>query len=125
MIGKLPTNYSSLYSRWGPHTIDCFANYYNHMLPRFFSRFWNPNTAGVDFFIQPLNGENCLVVPLISIVPRVLHYMKCRNAVGTLVPFWPSAHYWPPTYREGGFETRQKSQFRCYDPIESQGISLL
>ena len=82
--------------RWGPHTVDCFANYYNHKLPKFFSRFWNPNTAGVDFFFQPLGGENCLVVPPVGIVPRVLHYMKCQYAVGTLVvPFWPSAHYWP------------------------------
>ena len=86
----------SLNHRWGPHSVDCFANYYNHKLPRFFSRFWNPNTAGVDFFIQPLRGENCWVVRPVSIVPRVLHYMKSQNAVGTVIlPFWPSAHYWP------------------------------
>ena len=86
----------SLNHRWGPYSVDCFANYYNHKLPRFFSRFWNPNTAGVDFFIQPLRGENCWVVPSVSIVPRVLHYMKSQNAVGTVfLPFWPSAHYWP------------------------------
>jgi len=67
-----------------------------HKLPRFFSRFWNPNTVGVDFFIQPLRGETCWVVPPVSIVPRVLHYMKSQNAVGTVIlPFWPSAHYWP------------------------------
>ena len=79
----------SLNARWGPHI-------YNHKLPKFFSRFWNPNTTGVDFFIQPLRGENCWVVPPVSIVPRVLHYMKCQKAVGAIVvPFWPSAHYWP------------------------------
>ena len=81
---------------WGPHTVDCFANFYNHKLPKFFSRFWNPGTAGVDFFFQPLRGENCLVVPPVGIVARVLHYMKSQDAAGTLVvPFWPSAHYWP------------------------------
>ena len=41
----------SLNDRQGPHSVDCFPNYYNHKLPRFISRFWNPNTAGVDFFI--------------------------------------------------------------------------
>ena len=66
--------------RWGPHSVDCFANYYNHKLPKFFSRFWNPNTMGVDFFFHPLRGENCLLVPPVSIVPRVLHYMKCQHA---------------------------------------------
>ena len=36
------------------------------------------------------------MVPPVSIIPRVLHYMKCQKAVGTIVvPFWPSAHYWP------------------------------
>ena len=37
---------------WGPHSVDCFANYYNHKLPKYFSRFWNPNTWGVDFFLS-------------------------------------------------------------------------
>jgi len=60
------------------------------------SRCWNPNSAGVDFFFQPLREENCLVLPPVGIVPRVLHYMKCQYAARTLVvPFWPSAHYWP------------------------------
>ena len=81
---------------WGPHTVDCFANFYNHKLLKFFLRFWNPNSAGVDFFFQPLRRENCLVVPPVCIVARVLHYMKAQNASGTLVvAFWPSAHYWP------------------------------
>ena len=76
--------------RWGPHSVDCFANYYNHKLPKYFSRFYNPNTSGVDFFFQSLRGENCLVVPSVGIVPRVLHYLKSQRAVGTLVvPLWP------------------------------------
>ena len=33
----------------GPHALDAFANY---KVPRFFSRFWNPGTAGVDAFYQ-------------------------------------------------------------------------
>ena len=58
-------------------------------------RFWNPNTSGVEFFFQSLRGENCLVVPPVGIVPRVLHYLKYQQAVGTLVvPLWPSAHFW-------------------------------
>ena len=44
---------------WGPHSVDCFANYYNHKIPRYFSRFWKPISSGVDFFLQSLQGENC------------------------------------------------------------------
>lgn len=36
------------------------------------------------------------MVSPVSIVSKVLHYMKSQNAVGTVVlPLWPSAHYWP------------------------------
>lgn len=72
---------------WGP---------YNHKLLKYFSRFWNPYSSGVDFFFQSLRGENCLGVPPVVIILRVLHYMKSQQAVGTLVvPLWPSAHFWP------------------------------
>ena len=37
---------------WVLHTAYCFANYYNCKLPKFFSRYWNPGCAGVDFFVQ-------------------------------------------------------------------------
>ena len=81
---------------WGPHSVDCFAKYYNHKLHQYFSRFWNPNSSGVDFFFQSLRGENCLVVPPVGIIPRVLRYLKSQQAVGTLVvPLQPSSHFWP------------------------------
>ena len=76
-----------LEGRWGTHSVGCFANYYNHKLPRYFSRFWNPNTSGIDFFFQPHQGENCLVVPPVSIVPRVLHYRVYMPLVRLLFPF--------------------------------------
>ena len=34
-------------SVWGPDTIDRFATHYNRHLPRFNSRFWNPDTEAV------------------------------------------------------------------------------
>ncbi|XP_022780144.1 uncharacterized protein LOC111321503 [Stylophora pistillata] len=48
---------------WGRHTVDCFANFYNKKIKKFYSRFWNPGCSGVDFFVQNLTGEDCLVVP--------------------------------------------------------------
>ena len=60
---------------------------------RFFSRFWNPRNAGVGFF-QSLESENCLVVPPVMLIARVLHYLK--GTLATLViPFWPSSRFWP------------------------------
>ncbi|CAH3199245.1 unnamed protein product [Porites evermanni] len=76
--------------------VDCFANYYTAKLPRFFSRFWNPGTSGIDFFAQELSSENCLVVPPVSLVARVIHYLSLQKAMATLVvPLWPSSSFWP------------------------------
>ena len=47
-----PDLFQSLEQLWGPHTVDCFAIYYTAKLPRFFSRFWNPGTSGIDFYAQ-------------------------------------------------------------------------
>ena len=74
---------------WGSHTVDYFANYYTAKLPRFFSRFWNPGASGIDFFAQELRSKNCLVVPPVSAVARVIHYLSLQKAMATLVvPSW-------------------------------------
>ena len=75
--------FALLENLWGPHTIDCFANHYNHKIDRSFSRFWTPGCAGIDFFVQPLQQENCLVVPPVCIVSRTLHYLSQQKATGT------------------------------------------
>jgi len=81
---------------WGPHTLDCFASFYNTKICRFFSRFWNPGSFGVDAFFQSWEGENCLVVPPVSITCRVLNLISSKKVQCTLVvPAWPSAAYWP------------------------------
>jgi hypothetical protein len=83
-------------SLWGPHTVDCFASFYNAKLKRFFSRFWNPGCQGVYAFFQSWEGENCLIVPPVHLVPRVLSYMNTQSTIGTLiVPYWTSAVFWP------------------------------
>jgi hypothetical protein len=45
-------------SLWGPHEIDWFANYNNHKLPVFYSRYWTINAIGIDAFTVNWNGVN-------------------------------------------------------------------
>ena len=91
-----PEVFLRLEELWGPHTVDCFANFYTAKLPRFFSRFWNPETSGVDFFVQNLESENCLVVPPVSLIARALLYLSLQKARATIViPVWPSSSFWP------------------------------
>ena len=76
--------------------MDSFTNYYNKKVDRYFSRFWNPGCNGVDFFVQNLFGENCLVVPPVGLIVKALHYLRVCVAKATiLIPFWPSAQFWP------------------------------
>ncbi len=88
--------FDTLERLWGYHTIDCFANYYNTKTSRFISWHWNPGCTGVDFFVQNLSGENCLVVPPISLITRALYYLQTQKAQATvIVPFWTSSYFWP------------------------------
>ena len=43
-----PGLFAWLDSKWGPHTIDQFADMNNTQLERFNPRFWNPDSEGVD-----------------------------------------------------------------------------
>ena len=36
---QITDEFLSLDGLWGPHTVDCFANCYNHKLSKYFSRF--------------------------------------------------------------------------------------
>ena len=77
-------------SLWGPHEIDWFASDDNFKLTIFYSRYWNVYSTGVDPFTVDWRGINGLFVPPISLIPRVLVYMRQCGAVGTLIlPYWP------------------------------------
>lgn len=98
---------------WGPHTLDCFASFYNTKVERFFSRFWNPGCAGVDAFFQQWTGENCLVVPPVNIIPQVLSYMESQKCIGTLiVPCWPSASFWPLLWQRYGNNIKEYRYYK-------------
>ena len=95
-LGLTDNFFNLLNSRWGPLSIDCFANYYNSKIDRFYSLFNSPGCLGVDAFSFDWNKELCLLVPPVSIVGAVLKHLRLCNAKAVLVvPFWPSAAFWP------------------------------
>ena len=50
----------------------------------------------MDAFFQDWRGENCLLVPPIPILSKVLIFMSRSRASGTLIaPHWPSPPFWP------------------------------
>ena len=105
-------------NKWGPHSVDTFANHENAQLPRFNSRFWCPGTEAVDAFSVPWANENNWVVPPIFLISKVLNHIAASGARGTLVvPAWPSAAFWPMIYTT--------MVFQAYSPILSRYPSVL
>ena len=89
--------------KWGPHSVDRFANHENTQLPRFNSRFWCPGTEAVDAFSVSRAGENNWLVPPIFLIPKVLNHMVALGGRATLVvPAWPSAPFWPLIFTDEG-----------------------
>ena len=62
----------------------------------------------MDFFVQNLESENCLVVPPVSRIARSLHYPSLQKRRATIViPVWPSFSFWPlltSQYKQNGCE---------------------
>ena len=55
----------------------------------------------MDFFVQNLENENYLVVPPVTMITKAIHYLYVSRAIGTvIVPFWPSAYFWPVITRK-------------------------
>ena len=83
-------------SCWGPCSVDCFASYKNRKVPRFYSKFFNPDSLGVDSLAFSWVGETCWLVPPVSLVKNVIRHVcfcECRGIL--VIPYWPSAPFWP------------------------------
>ena len=83
-------------AKWGPITIDLFANYYNAKCQRYYSLFYSPGTKGVDAFTYDWEGENALMVPPVNKVTHALsHAFLCKIKCTLVVPLWTSSSFWP------------------------------
>ena len=97
-----PLVFNQLNARWGPFTVDRFAEARNAQLPRFNSRHWSPGTEAVDTFTCDWGNENNWWCPPIYLIPRLLKHARVTKAMGALVvPEWRSAPFWPLLYPDG------------------------
>lgn len=95
--------FNHLRSRWGPFTIDRFANQKNTKTVRYNALFWDPACEAVDAFTQDWSNEANWLVPPVFLVPKVLCHAESCRASGTLVvPYWESAPYWPMLRKKNG-----------------------
>ena len=95
-----PAMFQLLDSVWGPHTIDRFASALTTQLPKYNSRFWDPNGMRIDAMAQTdWNAENNFVNPPIRFLGKILQIVQEQKAHATIVaPWWP-AQAWFQTLR--------------------------
>ncbi len=87
-----PVLFKALDERWGPHTMDRFADVKNTQLPVYNSRYMDPQSSGVDALSQTDWAQhNNWVCPPFRLLPRILQVLQDQWAVATVVaPWWPA-----------------------------------
>ena len=94
--GLMRSWFQQLQRLWGPHEVDRMAASWNAKLPRFNSKFRCRGAEAVDCFTQDWGGVNNYVCPDFHLLTQVLrHIRKCRAEATVVVPFWPTAPFWP------------------------------
>ena len=102
--GISPQILKLLQQKWGLLEVDWFASHHNAKLPLFYSRFWNPESAGVDAFTEYWGGKYGLFVPPIRLISRVILKIISDSTEGVLIiPLWKSANFWPMLCPNGRF----------------------
>ena len=59
-------------SVWGPCSVACFASYKKRKVPRFYSKYCNPDSLGVDSLAFSWVGETCWLMPPVALVKKVI-----------------------------------------------------
>ena len=119
-----PVVFRELDSRWGPHTIDRFANWYNNQLPRFNARYWCPGAEAIDAFTCDWSCENNWWCPPLYLVPRLLRHAQLTKALGTLIiPQWVSAPFWPLLFPDGSHPAKFVTGIQELPRVETLFVS--
>jgi ribonuclease HI len=71
--------------KWGPFDYDLFADCKNNKVEKFYSRFWNPGTSGVDAFGFDWSKGNNWIVPPVNLTAKAIKHLVLCKARGTLV----------------------------------------
>lgn len=96
-----PALFAVLDKRWGPHTVDRFASFYNFKCPRFNSRHFDPKAEACDAFTQVWSGENNFAFPPFDAIARTVEQARRDGARLTLVyPVWAAAPWHIPVSKD-------------------------
>jgi len=91
-----PTMFRKLDEMWGPHTIDRFASATNHLLPRYNSRFSDPEAEATDALQQDWRNEKNWINPPFRLIGKILKHIQLQRAEATIIlPLWKNQPWFP------------------------------
>ena len=94
-----PSVFQELERSYGPHTVERFAAFNNHHLPRYNSLMHDPQSEAIDGLAQDWRGENNYLNPpwdMLDQVAQKLEECPVEATVGT--PYWPNTLWFPRLY---------------------------
>ena len=101
--GILPAIFMRVAQKWGPFTVDRFADNENTVCARFNSKYHVPKTEAIDCFAENWALENNWVVPPIGLIGRTIRFMIANRFSGVLgVPEWISSSFFPLLFHSPG-----------------------
>ena len=80
-----PYLFAELQRKFGPFTIDRFATSLNTQLPRFNSRYWEPDTEAINAMAQPWTGEHNYINPPWALLPQIVRKIASDKAECTVI----------------------------------------
>ena len=108
---------------WGPHTVDRFASSLNHLLPRYNTRFYDPQAEATDALSLPWVNENNYINPPFRLLPQIIRKIQQEGCQATLIaPLWPEPHgshnyfIWHQT---AATSTHRRSTQHCHREAQS------
>ena len=91
-----------IHAKYGQFTIDRFADDTNRKTKSFNSKFYCPNSMGVNAFTFNLSGQFNWLCPPISLIGEVIiHTRLCKTRGVLLIPKWESSYFWPLLTKDG------------------------
>uniref|UniRef100_A0A061QGF8 Uncharacterized protein n=1 Tax=Tetraselmis sp. GSL018 TaxID=582737 RepID=A0A061QGF8_9CHLO len=94
-----PKHFRFLDNIWGRHTIDRFASMNNAQTHRFNSKWWDPESEGIDSLQMPheeWRKENNWCNPPWTLLPSLIQKLKRSGAAATVIaPIWRQKPWFP------------------------------
>jgi hypothetical protein len=90
-----PRVFLSLNKRFGPFSIDLFADRHNHQLPKFLSWRPDPKAFATDAFLHDWSSETCnYAFPPFALIGQIIRKLQLDQADLLLVaPAWSAQHW--------------------------------